>query len=273
MRKLFQGSLRIGLSRSDVTLLQTSGWLRPQITPLAHAAISETTADTPDHLSAQLHQMLAGANCAKRSVTIILADEWVRLLMVTPPRNAARMQDCRAAAEMRFQALYDEPVADWRINGDWHARQPFLACAIPRALVSTLHDLAHRHRLCLLGITPQFIAGWNSRRPVMQAGTWFGVVHDRLLTLGAIDQRRLCAVRATTISAEAWHGDQWLPEHLTREALRLNLPAPDQLHLYGDFPGQWTSKIFGTLCCTRLQARSPVPDNSGAMLALGGLRS
>jgi hypothetical protein len=273
MRKLFQGSLRIGLSRSDVTLMNTSGWLRSRITPLAHAAISEATADAPDRLSAQLHEILAGANCANRSVTIILADEWIRLLMVTPPRNAGRMQDCRAAAAMRFQALYDEPAADWRIDGDWHARQPFLACAIPRALLAALHDLARRHHLRLIGIKPQFIAGWNCRRPAMQAGTWFGVAHGKLLTLGAINERRLCAVRATTVPSEAWHDDRWLPEHLSRESLRLNLPAPDQLHLYGDFPGQWTSKTFGTLRCTRLQARLPVPYNAGAALARSGMRS
>lgn len=244
--------------------------------PLAHAGISAETADAPERLSLQLHDIFTRAACSNRSATIILADEWVRLLMVTPPQNAARLQDCRAAAAMRFQALYDEPAANWRIDADWHATQPFLACAIRRPLLTALEELARRHRLRLIGITPQFVAVWNCWRHTLQAGAWFGVVQNNLLTLGAIDQGRLCAVRVTALPANVWQDQQWLPAHLAHESLRLNMAVPDQLHLCGGFPGQWSTRTIGALRCTRLEARLPIPDYdpsaAGAVLARSGLR-
>jgi hypothetical protein len=61
----------------------------------------------------------------------VLSNDWARFWTVTPPVNAVRMSDCQAAAQLRFQALYDTSLAGWQMTADWQIDSPFLACAIP----------------------------------------------------------------------------------------------------------------------------------------------
>lgn len=278
MRNYFSHSLRIGLSRTGITLLKTSGLLRSQTSVLANAALAEEASTAPERLGAQLHDMLVATNCARLATTIILSDDWVRLLMVTPPQNAGSVQDCRAAADMRFQALYGEPVSAWALEADWDARHAFLACAIPQPLLDMLRQTADMNRLTLISIAPQFVIMWNHWRRELQANAWFGVAQDDRLTLGAVDRQRLCAVRSVAVPHGAWQEKQWLPEHLVREALRLNLPVPSHIQLCGSVPGQWVTQTMGALTCTRLDAgQSPTESGSittaGGRLASSGMRS
>ncbi|OGB21138.1 MAG: hypothetical protein A3I66_10120 [Burkholderiales bacterium RIFCSPLOWO2_02_FULL_57_36] len=270
-------SLRIGISRTRITLLKTSGLLRPRANLLANAPIAEEAAATPERLGAQLDSMLAAANCSRLATTIVLSDDWTRLLMVTPPKNSGSLQDCRAAADMRFQNLYGEPVSGWMLEADWDARHAFLACAIRRPLLDTLQQTALKNHLKLISITPQFIAMWNRWKRKLQANAWFGAAHADMLTLGAVDGRRLCAVRTVAIPAGAWQEKHWLPEHLSREALRLNLPMPSHIQLCGSVPGQWATQTMGALTCTRLDACLPLTENGsiadGSRLASSGMRS
>jgi hypothetical protein len=272
-----QHSLRIGLSRTGITLLKTSGLLRRQTSLLANAALSEEASAVPERLGAQLHNMLVAANCTKLPTTIILSDDWVRLLMVAPPRNAGSLQDCRAAAEMRFLALYGDSTAGWQLEADWDARHAFLACALPRPLLEVLQQTALKNGSTLISIAPQFIAMWNHWHRKLQADAWFGVVQGDMLTLGAIDQQRLCAVRPVAVPDGAWGDKQWLPEHLTREALRLNLPAPSCIQLCGALPDQWATRTMDALTCIRLDAGQSLTEpgsiTAGGRLAGSGMRS
>ncbi|MDC6127613.1 Lrp/AsnC family transcriptional regulator, partial [Burkholderia gladioli] len=61
------------------------------------------------------------------------ADELARYFIVTPADNSRRLQDLRAAAEVRLQMLYGDDPVRWQILADWQAAEPFLACAVSRA--------------------------------------------------------------------------------------------------------------------------------------------
>lgn len=276
MLDLFHHSLRIGLSRTRITLLETGGLLRPRPRLLANAALAAEASTMPERLGAQLDSMLIAANCSRLATTIVLSDDWARFLMVTPPKNSGSVQDCRAAAEMRFQDLYGDPVSGWKLEADWDAQHAFLACAVPQPLLNVLQQTALKNRLKLISVTPQFIAMWNCWQRKLQANAWFGVVHAELLTLGAIDRQRLCAVRTAAVPPGAWQDKHWLPEHLAREALRLNLPVPSQLQLCGSVPGQWATQTVGALTCTRLDAHLSLaesgPSTDGSKLASSGMR-
>ncbi len=252
-----RASLRIGLSRNGIALLRTSGWRHPVTALLADMALEDDPA-APELTAAQvggrLDALLSASPSADLPVRVILADAWVRLFMVTPPHNTVRLSDCRAAAEMRFQALYGDPTAVWQIQADWDPLHPFLACAIPRTLLDTLQQAATRHRLKLTGIAPHFVAAWNRWHTNLNPASWFGVMQRDVFTVGVMHQQRLHAVRAASVAADAWQDNSWLPAHLAREALRLNLPLPDAIQLCGDLPGQWATHLMGNLRCTRLDA-------------------
>ncbi len=272
-------TLRIGLSTSGFALLRTSGVLRRQTELLAdHAFV-----DVPlEELAEELRTVINGLDCHGHPTTIILADEWVRLMMVTPPKNATRLQDCRAAAEMRFQTLYGEPIDDWTLAADWDARNPYLACALPNRLYFILQELARECGLTLVEVVPQFIATLNFWYAKLTPEAWFGVVHGRSMTLGIPVQGRLGTVRTVVIPDDAVSNKEWLPEYLSREALRLNLAPPTHFQLCGDFPRLWANQIIGSLTCTQLDASlfdaslaeaDSVNLSSGVSLARSGMRS
>jgi hypothetical protein len=259
--------LRIGLSRHGLVLVKTRR--RQPSALLKEIALPEQDIATPELLAAGLRQILMAAD--RSPVSVVVADHWVRMMMVTPPQNLRSLQDCEAAAAMRFQALYGEPAADWQIVGDWSARQPFLACALPRAQGNTLQQLAAECHVTLLEVVPQFIAAWNCWHRAVRAPAWFGIVHEQILTLGVIDHKRLCAVRTLPLPDIVWQDGQWLPARLAQEALRLNLPAPAQLQLCGDLPGQWMTHTLDSLQCMRLDATSQPPRSAAIALACTGV--
>lgn len=240
MRRRFGQALRIGVSGSEVCLLRTSGWGAAAAAPelLARAELAQ---GAPAGLPAALAGVLADGGFAGWPVRVVLADDLLRLVQVTPPDGVARLADVQGAAALRFQSLYGESAAQWRMMADWDNRRPFFAAAVPRALLAALEEGAHAHRLALVAVVPHFIGAWNRWQDALKAGAWFGTVHDGLLTLGAVEAGQLRAVRALPLP-QAVDAD-WLGHSVRREALLLGLGAPALLQLCGQVPPAWSKPI------------------------------
>jgi hypothetical protein len=233
MRRRFGQGLRLGVAANAVALVKTTRWGGPA------TLVGEQAYAGPGGLSDALAALL-GAGYAGWPLTIVLADELVRMWQVTPFAQSTRLADLEAAAALRFQRLYGEPAANWIVRAGWDAGQPFLAAAMPRALFGALEQGAAVHQIKLVEIVPQFVALLNLCRRALRPGAWFGTLHDNVLTVGAIDPGdggALVAVRPQALPGLADAG--WLAEHLAREALRLNLAAPDRLKLWGEVPPAW----------------------------------
>jgi hypothetical protein len=264
--------LRIGLSSTSVALVRSHGWLRPAHELLADQALDTgSTPSTPQALEG-LRAALAEAGCTRMAATVTLGNEWARLFMVTPPHNTERMRDCQAAMTMRFQQLYGEPPRDWRVRADWDPRRPFLACALPQALLDELQQAGTDHRLALVAIQPHFVAAWNRWRRAVPARAWFGVADAQTLLLGVIDQGRLADVRRLPLPADALREPGWLAALIAREALRQALPAPERVCLCGSVPETWLTPQHGAPLCMRFDAVG-APASAGAGLALTGVRA
>lgn len=207
-----------------------------------------------------LQMSLQESGCSKLATDIILADGWARYFMVAPPKNVSNMVDCRAAASMRFHQLYGESGSDWQIHAEWDVIHPFLACALPNKLLSHIEQSVVTQKLSLASVAPFFIACWNRWCKNLQGNVWFGVVNTGFLTLAAINDGRLQAVRRSPFLPANWHDKQYLPTLLQREALRLNLPMPATLQLCGNLPDTRASEIMGSLECRRLDASHLLQD-------------
>jgi hypothetical protein len=266
-------SLRIGLSRNSVAVVRTSGWSRRR-----SELLIERTLDTmsQEEIVHGLRGVLADVNCAGLTATVVLADDWTRLFMVTPPLNAERLRDCHAAAALRFQSLYGDSAPDWKIDADWDGRHPFLACALSRPMLTALQQVGVDCRLTLIGIVPQFIAAWNRWQRSAQDNDWYGTVNGDTVTLGVIGGRRLINVRCLMVPVQAHHDEAWLSEQVAREALRLALPLPARVHLYGSAPGRWFTAGASAPVFARLGPMSHAADSAdesaGAALAYTGAR-
>jgi len=276
--------ISIGLSKTGIAVLRIGNW-RKNASILADHTLAEDASQAPDRLALQCTTILADAKCKGLPLAITLSDDWVRLFIVTPPRNSGRLQDIQAAAAMRFQTLFGEPLNDWRLEADWDARDPFLACAIPQTLLAALQQVTSNTKLPLLSVMPQFVVAWNRWHRRLRAGTWFGVVLENSLTLGAIAPAKgghLAAVQVLPIPVEA-DESRWLPEQVSRMALRLNLQVPPALQLTGNVPQAWISTgSNGTLSVNSLDkpvatslspTATPLQVSAPVQLARTGMRA
>ncbi len=264
-------SLSIGVSRESLTAVRLSRWRGAPATVLAERALQAGQADDPTQLAAALRALLAGHDCAHLPLSVVLADDLVRLWQVTPPQGASRMADIEAACALRFQTLYGEPLANWRLACAPDARSPFFAAALPRAVYDVIAAFADEGAMPLVAMAPQFVAAFNRWRKDLRADAWFALVHGGLLTLGAHDGQQLLAVRSMPLAPEA--GAAWLRAQLEREALRLDLPCPQAVQGCGQLPQAWLDD--DDVAVTRLdQARRGMPAASdGAALAQTGARA
>lgn len=236
--------LQLGVSRSGICIVQTSGILPVRTNVLCDHPHSVTTSKVAEAVLHTGRAALADTRISGRPVSVVLDNALTRLFMVTPPSNVAQRQDCEAAAAMRFQSLYGETIAAWQVDADWNPQRSFLACAVPKSLIGALQALALEFKLCLVAVRPQFVAAWNAISSAGPVTAWLGVVQPGMLTLGAVHQHRLSAVRTSPIP-HADPGSDWLTAHVQREALRLNLPMPGQLQLAGHYPANWVTTAKG----------------------------
>jgi hypothetical protein len=190
---------------------------------------------------------------------------------VSPPEGSARMADLEGAAALRFQSLYGAAPVGWRINADWSVKRPFLAAGLPSALLALLEEIALEQKLRLVEVTPQFVAAFNGVRAKLAHDAWFGVLQAGVLTLGVqAVAGHLGAVRAVAVPAGA--DANWLARHIQREALRLDVPAPQRLQLCGNAPPQWQTQ--GGLACTLFDAgRNGEGWSAPVRLACSGSRA
>ena len=272
MRRRFGQALRIGVAPSGMALVKTSRWQGEAVQVLAEQ--HGDGGGAPEALAGSLRQLLTNAGYARWPATIVLADELVRLWQVTPPALSARLADLEAAAALRFQMLYGESPAGWTISAGWDAAAPFLAAAVPRQLPDLLHLACAGQQLNVVEIVPQFIAGWNQWRAALKPDAWYGLLHEGVLTLGALERGAIVAVRAAALPDGA--DLDWLAAHVAREALRLNLAPPARLQVAGHLPAAWRKGQAGAGTGLACQALSPQanPDWSALVrLAVTGGRA
>jgi len=250
MRRRFGQSLRIGVSGSAVSLLRSSRWGGPALTVVAEREVAappdgDAGARWPA-IAAAIGQLLAAHAHAGWPVSFIVADDLSRLWQVAPPPGVGNLADLEAAAALRFLSLYGEALQsnNWSMRADWDSRAPFFAAALPAPLLAALDQVAAASGLAIVEAVPHFIDAWNRWSGALKASAWYGLVHDNLLTIAAVRQRRLCAVRVLPLgqgpsSPASDHAG--LVRMIEREALLLDLAPPTHLQLCGQVPPAWLS--------------------------------
>ena len=267
MPRLPGQSLRLGLGHDSLALVRVGRVFGRGATVLAEARLADA------HDSASLRQglraLLAEVRVTGWPLSVVLADELVRMWQVAPPSNAARPADLEAAASMRYQALFGAPSGGWKIAADWQATRPFLAAALPLALFDVLEQSAREARCHLVEIVPQFVAAMNAWRRLHRPSAWFGLMHGQVLTLAAYDGRTLAALRTTVVPPGA--DREWLESHVAREALRVGVGRPERVQVCGPAPRGWASHEgrlkFG---CTLLEDEGAAGRSAAVRLACTG---
>ena len=230
------------MTRDRAVVTQSaSRWRHAYPAVIADISLQQDLLNAPAAAVEQLQTALHEAGFTRQRITVIIADDLVRYFMVKPPKNASSLSDCQTAVQLRFQTLYGESAASWQIRADWHARHPFFSCALSADLIAALHDMT------LVQVVPYFIDAWNRWRSAMVPGAWFGVMQNGTLMLGLTDRRRLCDIHAVRLPIDLESDFSWIPGILAREALRLDRPMPERLHLTGDHFDESMTQCIGPL--------------------------
>jgi len=95
------------------------------------------------------------AVAASGVVSVTVADDLARYLVVTPPAGLPSLQDARLWLAMHFEQVYGESPADWRIETDLQPGRATLVCALPHLLLQGLQPLK------VSSIAPAFLRLWN----------------------------------------------------------------------------------------------------------------
>lgn len=240
-------SLSLAIAPARMVLVQHSGGRKRSAVVLGQWR-GEPTGDLPRVLA----ELLGSAQVSGMAVRVVLADALVRSWTVQPPENASRLQDCEAAAAMRFTAVFGDSAADWHISAAYDARCAFLACALQRPLLAGLQQVLQAQRLQLLSLEPECVALWNHWQPDVPEAAWFGICTEGSLLLCMAVDGRMQGMRRLPLGGVQWQESYWLERVLQREAARLNLAAPKAIALCGKVPADWQGLHLSGLCCTTL---------------------
>jgi hypothetical protein len=237
MPKRFGQHVRIGVASGGVAVARSRLWR-----PGGAEVVAERQLASPGGLAdigAAVRDGLTAAGARGAAVSIVLADELVRMWQMAPPPACSRMSDLQAAAALRYHTLFGASLAGWKIVADWDAAQPFMAVAAPEALLSALEAIVREHDGHIVEVVPQFVAALNQWRKLRRPGAWFGVLQAQVLTMALFDGASLSAVRSTVVPQGA--SREWLEGHVAREALRVGIERPERLQLCGPAPAGWSS--------------------------------
>jgi len=170
-----------------------------------------------------------------------VADRALRYLVLQWPGAVRGRKEREAWLAHQFKQVHGIDAADWVFAQDADpVGDPFIACAMPRALVDGLRVAVAAGKGRLLGLTGQFVAQFNSMAARMDApdGALASVAQDRL-TLGVWRDGRWRTVLSRATGDDATLARRELAQ------LRLTGDAADTGVLYQlggsvDAPEGWT---------------------------------
>jgi hypothetical protein len=159
-------------------------------------------------------------------VSIVLADQFVRYVLLPWNETLKTREQWQALAKHRFAGLHGAArAAEWELEVSETAPQgPRLACAVDRALINALKKQFLSRQIQLVSVQPFLVAAYNRIRATVGNGSCWVVVEERgRLTLVLIQRGAWLAIRSRRCD-ERWR--IVLPEILERESAFLGLSEP-----------------------------------------------
>ena len=155
----------------------------------------------PEHPEAALQALAATlATPAWRGAPrrIVLSDRLVRYLVMERPEGVRSAAELRLACEARFQASFDRPAAEWRIDVDARAfARRFLVCAMPRRLLDGLSRTFGANGQ-LVSLRPYLVSELGRRARRLPVPCWFVAATRDCLTLAGLADDGCRVVRVLT---------------------------------------------------------------------------
>ena len=170
-----------------------------------------------------------------RSATahVVIADAWVRYALVPSPTGRLDPAGRLAHARYILADSFGADVADWVVAvGDAPPSVPYLACAIPPALVQGVQDVLSAAKIVLHSLQPQMVVGFNAHRHSLPAGdSWFVSANGE--SLAAVHVRDGVCTQVYSVRVSS---DVGLELERLRALAMLNVADGSETRLFVDAP-------------------------------------
>lgn len=118
--------------------------------------------DVGDDPARALDGLAADAPARGAGLRVVLADGWLRYLVVHWPPQVRKEEERRVFMAHRFQAVHGVAAPDWVLSADADAiRFPALCCAVPAALLDAVRAFAGRLGARLQAVGGDFADSYN----------------------------------------------------------------------------------------------------------------
>lgn len=245
LSRYFGGTIHIFIESTKISLIQhPAPWQRRLDERYIKKQIDFEGNNTSEaYWESSIHRLLdllplVGVRCQ-----LIIDDQLLRYFMTTPASNTRSIRDCRDAAKARFQTLFEENSRDWKIQADWQQGMPFISCALPTRIASTIQKVLSQHKLKILSFQPLAIAIWNNSKIQHKENDWLLFFNQHHLLILTIKREKLFFLEKKLIPLEAKSNNQWLNNTIKQITLRNSEPMPNNIYFFGDMPSGWGSTI------------------------------
>jgi hypothetical protein len=225
---LWRNHLRVGLCADRLFLATYGRGLKPARARQEVISV-KTHAEAPEWRAAV--EALPGvfANAKSPEVSIVLADQFVRYVLL-PFNDALKTEEqWLALARHRFAGIHGSAAAGWDVKvTETSPAGPRLACALERELIDELAAKCAASNVSLVSVQPFLVAAFNqistgSRKLAGNGSCWIVVEEPGRLTLALLLRGVWTAIRSRRID-ERWR--IVLPQILQRESAFLGLEMP-----------------------------------------------
>lgn len=183
---------------------------------------------------AALSAVMTQSKVRRGVLNVTLADALARYWLVDVPAGISSLNELRALAAGRFEALFGEVASQWHIEADWRASGRILAAAVPRSLTLALSTCAARAGWKLDSVVPAAVRTLNRNAARIPDEAWLVVFgHDHYL---AILLSGGAPMFVRQLRHEAGHVAHDLVSRLETECLRGGYAMPAKVVFAGALP-------------------------------------
>jgi hypothetical protein len=158
-----------------VALVRLNRGLRPKVVASVEVGIGADSARQPQTAFARLAELLTDTQWQNASAQVVLADYWVRYVIVPAPAIALDADGRLSHARYVLADQFGDAVSQWTVTlTDSPPGESYLACAMPSALPTEIGDVFSAANLTLKSLRPKLVVSFNAWRQRLSGDeSWF----------------------------------------------------------------------------------------------------
>jgi len=233
---LWRDEVGVHLSPRAVCMVRLKRGVKPSFAGEHEQSVE---AQPPGHWAAAVAAVdaqLAKDDWRGAVLRVVLADCWVRYVVVPWAAELASADERLAHARQLLASTYGDAVSGWEVSlSDAPPHCARVACTAPAELLDGIRDLCSRHKVKLASLQPQLIAAYENWRHCLPAsGAWFVTVGEGTLAAARLSEYGWDRVHSVRIGAD------WARDLKRLQTFgRLASVNPEEGKVYVDAPQAW----------------------------------